>query len=191
MAGYKTATKFVRNLCTARNTWIIWTKSVSRVHFITLNQSPRLEWECDCGHTERSEVAATGHQWDEGKVTKEATKNSYGVRTFTCTVCKKTRIEVIKADAAVSEPSDHVDTSEVTQSKSLPEKNESTWNTDSREDIKNPSLPEKGESAGELLSSNTEQFFRLSWWIIAAIALILIVGVFVGTIILRRRKKSC
>ena len=118
--------KFVKNLCTARNTWIIWTKSVLRVHFITLNQSPRLEWECDCGHTERSEVAATGHQWDEGKVTKEATKNSYGVRTFTCTVCKKTRIEVIKADAAVSEPSDHVDTSEVTQSKSLPEKNEST-----------------------------------------------------------------
>ena len=45
MAGYKTATKFVRDLCTARNTWIIWTKSVSRVHFITLNQSPRLEWE--------------------------------------------------------------------------------------------------------------------------------------------------
>ena len=45
IAGYKTATKFVRNLCTARNTWIIWTKSVSRVHFITLNQSPRLEWE--------------------------------------------------------------------------------------------------------------------------------------------------
>ena len=42
-AGYKTATKFVRNLCTARNTWIIWTKCVSRVHFITLNQSPRLE----------------------------------------------------------------------------------------------------------------------------------------------------
>ena len=33
---------FVKNLCTARNTWIIWTKSVLRVHFITLNQSPRL-----------------------------------------------------------------------------------------------------------------------------------------------------
>ena len=45
IAGYKTATKFVRNLCTARNAWIIWTKCVSRVHFITLNQSPRLEWE--------------------------------------------------------------------------------------------------------------------------------------------------
>ena len=45
MAGYKTATKFVRNLCTARNAWIIWTKCASRVHFITLNQSPRLEGE--------------------------------------------------------------------------------------------------------------------------------------------------
>ena len=93
------------------------------------------ERECDCGHTERSEVAATGHQWDEGKVTKEATKNSDGVRTFTCTVCKKTRTEVVKAVAAISEPSDHVDTSETTQSESL---------------------PEKGESAGELQSSNTE-----------------------------------
>ena len=126
------------------------------------------EWECDCGHTERSEVAATGHQWDEGKVTKEATKNSDGVRTFTCTVCKKTRTEVVKAVAAISEPSDHVDTSETTQSESL---------------------PEKGESAGELQSSNTEQSSRLSWWIIAAIALILIVGVIVGTTILRKRKK--
>ena len=95
----------------------------------------------------------TGHQWDEGKVTKEATKNSDGVRTFTCTVCKKTRTEVVKAVAAISEPSDHVDTSETTQSESL---------------------PEKGESAGELQSSNTEQSSRLSWWIIAAIALILI-----------------
>ena len=25
----------------------MWTKSVSRVHFTTLNQSPRLEWEQD------------------------------------------------------------------------------------------------------------------------------------------------
>ena len=51
IAGYKTATKFVRNLCTARNTWIIWTKSASRVHFITLNQSSRLEWAVENGVT--------------------------------------------------------------------------------------------------------------------------------------------
>ena len=89
---------------------------------------------CDMKNTAEMS-AATGHQWDEGKVTKEATKNSDGVRTFTCTVCKKTRTEVVKAVAAISEPSDHVDTSETTQSESL---------------------PEKGESAGELQSSNTE-----------------------------------
>lgn len=146
--------------------------------------------ECDCGHTERSEVAATGHQWDEGKVTKEATKNSDGVRTFTCTICRKTRTEVIKAAAEVSEPSDHVDTSEVTQSESLSEKSESTWNADPREDSRNPGLPEKGESAGELQSSNMEQSSMLSWWIIAVIALILIVGAIAGTIIFRKRKKS-
>ncbi len=156
--------------------------------------------ECDCGHTERSEVAATGHQWDGGKVTKEPTENSDGERTFTCTVCKKTRTEAIKA-AVVSEPSDHVNKSETIQSENLSEKSGSTGNTDPQEDSdhtstternqridNNPSLPEKGETSGEPQSSDTEQSSMLSWWIIAAIALILVVGAIIGTIILWKRK---
>ena len=41
------------------------------------------------------EVKAPGHKWDAGKVTKEATTDAEGVRTYTCTVCKKTKTEVI------------------------------------------------------------------------------------------------
>ena len=39
--------------------------------------------QCDCG--ECSEVEA--HIWDEGVITQEATEDSAGVRTYTCTVC--------------------------------------------------------------------------------------------------------
>ncbi len=45
MTGYKMATKFLKNLWTRRNTWIIWTKSELKVHFITMYQGLRLEWE--------------------------------------------------------------------------------------------------------------------------------------------------
>ncbi len=36
-----------------------------------------------------------GHKWDEGKVTKAPTINEEGVKTYTCTVCGKTRTESI------------------------------------------------------------------------------------------------
>lgn len=36
------------------------------------------------------------HAWDEGKVTKEATTEAEGVKTYTCTVCKATRTEAIE-----------------------------------------------------------------------------------------------
>ena len=40
-------------------------------------------------------IPATGHKWDEGKVTAPSTTTSEGTRTFTCTVCQKTRTESI------------------------------------------------------------------------------------------------
>ncbi len=42
-------------------------------------------------------VAALGHSWDEGKVTKAATATKKGVRTYTCTRCKETKTEAIPA----------------------------------------------------------------------------------------------
>lgn len=54
-------------------------------------------------------VAALGHSWDGGKITKAATCTAAGTKTYTCTRCKKTRTETIAAtghkavkDAAVA-----------------------------------------------------------------------------------------
>lgn len=51
----------------------------------------------DCGKilVKQEVVKATGHKWDNGTVTKAATATATGVKTFTCTVCKKTKTEVI------------------------------------------------------------------------------------------------
>ena len=40
-------------------------------------------------------IPATGHIWDNGKVTKEATCTETGEKTYTCTTCQKTRTESI------------------------------------------------------------------------------------------------
>jgi hypothetical protein len=51
----------------------------------------------DCGETivKQEVVKATGHKWDNGKVTTPATTTATGVKTYTCSVCKKTKTEVI------------------------------------------------------------------------------------------------
>lgn len=61
--------------------------------------------ECDCGHTERAEIPATGHQWDEGRITREPTTAAQGETTFTCAVCRATKTEMIPALREVSEHS--------------------------------------------------------------------------------------
>ncbi len=40
-------------------------------------------------------VPATGHSWDDGVVTKEATTEEEGIKTYTCTVCRATKTEAI------------------------------------------------------------------------------------------------
>lgn len=47
------------------------------------------------------ELKATGHTWDKGKVTTQPTTKTEGVKTYTCSVCKKTRTEPI---AKLQEP---------------------------------------------------------------------------------------
>ena len=42
------------------------------------------------------------HTWDEGKATKNATCTEKGIRTFTCEVCRSTRIEEIPATGHVN-----------------------------------------------------------------------------------------
>ena len=41
------------------------------------------------------ETNPIGHKWDKGKVTKKATTKQTGIKTYTCTVCKTTKTEVI------------------------------------------------------------------------------------------------
>ena len=40
-------------------------------------------------------IQAAGHKWDNGKVTKEPTETAQGIKQYECTVCGKTKTEVI------------------------------------------------------------------------------------------------
>ena len=52
-----------------------------------------------CGATleKGTTIAKKNHTWDAGKVTTEATCTTDGVKTYTCSVCKTTKTETIKA----------------------------------------------------------------------------------------------
>ena len=61
----------------------------------------------DCGAKLASgkEIEMTAHKWDAGKVTKEPTLAAEGVKTYTCSVCGKTKTEAIpKKTATTQEP---------------------------------------------------------------------------------------
>ena len=45
----------------------------------------------------QAEIPATGHTWDEGKVTKAPTCTEKGTKTFTCGVCQATKTEDVAA----------------------------------------------------------------------------------------------
>lgn len=46
----------------------------------------------------KMKVAATGHKWDKGTVTKKPTVTKTGVKTYKCTVCGATKTEVIPVE---------------------------------------------------------------------------------------------
>lgn len=125
--------------------------------------------ECDCGQTERAEIPATGHQWDEGKVTKEPTEASDGEKTFACTVCKVTKTEIIKAVNIVSVPNEDTD---------------STENSESTISIG------KNEVSGENRSSGIESSSAFPWWILIVISAVLIIGTgaVIACVIIHKRK---
>ncbi len=47
--------------------------------------------------TKNFAISTCAHNWDEGKITKEATCKEDGVKTITCKVCNETKTEVIPA----------------------------------------------------------------------------------------------
>ena len=71
----------------------------------TCEKKGSITYKCTkCGEVlEVVELDATGHTWDEGKVTKEATETEEGEKTYTCIVCGKTKTEAIPKKEA--EPS--------------------------------------------------------------------------------------
>ena len=52
--------------------------------------------------TEITEIPKSGHAWDDGKITKEATETAEGVKTYSCKVCGVTRTETIPKKDAVT-----------------------------------------------------------------------------------------
>lgn len=123
--------------------------------------------ECDCGQTERAKIPATGHQWDEGKVTKEPTEAADGEKTFTCTVCKATKTEVIKAGEIVSEP---------------------TEDSNPTESSENAISTGESKASGESLPSGTELSSGFSWQIIVILIIVIGIGTGVTVFILNKKK---
>ena len=115
----------------------------------------------------RDEIPATGHQWDEGQITKEPTEDSEGEKTSTCTVCNATYTETVKAGDTVSEPADD----------SNPTDN-STGTVSAGE----------SEASGESESSGTEQSSSFPRCII--VILIIATGIGVTVFIVNRKKKQ-
>ena len=58
----------------------------------------------DCGDKlgTGKKIAALGHKWDNGKVTKAATATANGVKTYTCTVCGAKKTEAIPASGSLA-----------------------------------------------------------------------------------------
>lgn len=48
----------------------------------------------DCGKTDHIENK-NGHQWNDGEITKTATEEAEGIKTYTCKTCSATRTEAI------------------------------------------------------------------------------------------------
>ena len=88
-------------------------------------------------------------------MTKEPTETSDGEKTFTCTVCKETKTEVIKAGETASEPTGEPDTTGST---------ESTGSTG------------ESEASGSQQPGDTESSSGFQWWIIAVIAAVVVIG---------------
>jgi len=57
---------------------------------------------CNTVLTAQTTIAATGHSWDSGVITKQPTSTEMGERTYTCTKCSDTKIEKFEAPISIT-----------------------------------------------------------------------------------------
>ena len=60
--------------------------------------------ECGMKIAFGSTIAALGHKWNSGIITKEPTAEEDGIKTFTCITCSETRDETVKYQSTLKEP---------------------------------------------------------------------------------------
>ena len=60
--------------------------------------------DCDTLISSGSTIAAKGHSWDDGEITKEPTETEVGEKTYTCTVCGDTKTEEVEYQKELKAP---------------------------------------------------------------------------------------
>lgn len=50
---------------------------------------------CECGDVQTAKIEATGHDWDEGTIIKEASTKSEGIIKYVCANCKNEKADTI------------------------------------------------------------------------------------------------
>lgn len=151
--------------------------------------------ECDCGETERENVPATGHQWDDGKVTKQPTEAAAGEKTYTCQSCKTTKKEAIVAldSAAPAESSVSTDLGSAFNSTVEVGNMQDSENSSVAENVQEPesSISDADNAQVEEQSDGHGALILIIVLIIAAVVLIGIgIAVVCIVLIIKKSKKA-
>lgn len=87
----------------------LWNKDEPEIVAATCTTDGKKIYHCwNCDATEEETIPALGkeHTWDVGKVTKEPTTTSTGVKTFTCKTCGTTKTEEIAKLSETAKPAE-------------------------------------------------------------------------------------
>ena len=81
----------------------LYPKNILDEPFMRKYSCTGITFSSESGKIMTVEMNPENHNWDEGRVTKEATQNEEGIRTFTCLYCKTTKTEAIDKLSTTSE----------------------------------------------------------------------------------------